>query len=102
MPSPGSWGSDIISLSHDWPGTFILEAAEAGLAKQIRRNFRGYRLAPAQYKLFLSRRRLPVQEQRRLENNGFTTVIVGQSAQDCGSVFAREVSHYIQDQIARI
>lgn len=102
MPSPGSWGSDIISLSYDWPGTFILEAAEADLAKQIRRNFRGYRLAPTQYKLFLSRRRLPLHEQQRLENNGFTTVIVGQNAEDCFPVFTREVSRYIQDQSNRI
>lgn len=102
VPSPGSWGSDIISLSYDWPGTLVLEAAEARLAGRVRHNFRGYRLVPAQYKLFLSRRRLPLSEQRRLGNNGFATVLVSQTAEECVPVLAQEVDRYIRDQNARI
>jgi hypothetical protein len=102
VPSPGSWGSDIISLSYDWPRTFILEAAATGLASRVRHNFRGYRLAPVQYKLFLSRRQLPRAEQKRLENNGFTTVIISEQLEGCYPVLTRELARYIQDQSLRL
>ena len=75
--SPGSWGSDIIWMTHDWTGTFILETVELGLTGVARRNFRGYKLVPVQDKLLISRRRPSGIDRKLLSNNGFTNLIVG-------------------------
>jgi hypothetical protein len=101
VPSPGSWGSDIISMTHDSLGTFILEAAESGLTGQVRRNFRGYKFVPAQDKCFLSRRRPPLNERRLLINNGFTNVIIGDNVDSCCPLLSSAVTRYIRDQSGR-
>jgi hypothetical protein len=102
VPSPGSWGSDIISMTYDWLGTLILEVAESGLTGQVRRNFRGYKFVPARDKLFLSRRRPPLTERRLLNNNGFANVIIGDNVEGCWPVLSSEVSRYIREQTGRL
>ncbi len=102
VPSPGSWGSDMISLTCDWSGTFILEAAVSDLTGRVRRNFRGYKLIPAKDKYFLARRRPPVSEQRLLKNNGFTKVILGDDVGMCWPSLSRAVACYIRNQSARL
>ena len=102
VPSPGSWGSDIISMTHDWLGTFVLEATESGLTGQVRRNFRGYKFVPARDKLFLSRGRPPLTDRRLLSNNGFPNVIIGDHMGICWPVLSREVTRYIEEQSGRL
>jgi hypothetical protein len=100
--SPGSWGADIRSLTYDWDGTFVLEAAESDLSGQVRRNFRGYKLVTTQDKLFLSRRRPTLNFQRLLSNNGFTNVIVGDDLDTCWPAISREGARYIREQRRRL
>ncbi len=83
VPSPGSWGSDIIGMTYDWEGTLIIETAQYGITGQIRRNFRGYKLVPTNHKHFVTSRQPPKRETVFLENNGFKSVVAGMSMQDC-------------------
>jgi hypothetical protein len=100
--SPGSWGSDIIWMTHDWTGTFILETVELGLTGRARRNFRGYKLVPVQDKLLISRRRPSGIDRKLLSNNGFTNLIVGNNLDACLPALSREVVRYIRDQRDRL
>ena len=54
VPSPGSWGSDIITMTYDWNGTFIIENVVQKMGSTIRKNFRGYKLAPSPYKYLIT------------------------------------------------
>jgi hypothetical protein len=100
--SPGSWSSDIISLTQDWAGTFILEAMETGLTGCVRRNFRGYKLVPAREKLLVTRLQPLVSERKLLSNNGFTNVIISDDVDSCWRALSRELTRYIRDQICRL
>lgn len=102
VPSPGSWGSDIISLTYDWAGTFILEAAVSDLSGSVRRNFRGYKLIPAKDKHLLARRQPPARERKLLKNNGFASMILGDDVDMCWPSLSRQVACYIQNQCARL
>lgn len=102
VPSPGSWGSDIVSLSYDWAGTFILEAAESELTGTVRRNFRGYKLVPVKEKHFLTRRQPPSKERRLLQNNGFASLILVDDVETCWPLLSHKVARYVQNQYSRL
>jgi len=102
VPSPGSWGADIISLIYDWKGTFILEAAASAFAGRVRDNFRGYKLVPVKDKYFLAPKAPSARERELLENNGFTKLILGVYVGTCWPLLSRNVTHYIDRRFARI
>lgn len=74
-PSPGSWGSDIIQMTFDWDGTFILESSSNGIPTRLRKNFRGFKLIPSVFKYFITQQKFPQSEMKFLRNNGFRKVI---------------------------
>lgn len=102
VPSPGSWGSDIIWLTHDWLGTFILEAMEGRLTGWVRRNFPGYKRVAARRRLVLSRHRPSLRERTLLGNNGFTSVIVSNSVEGFYPVLLRNLKSFIRTQELRL
>ncbi len=98
VPSPGSWGPDITSLTFDWEGTFILEAVASTLTGRVRDNFRGYKLVPTKDKYFLAPKRPTARERQLLRNNGFTSLILGAGV---GPLW-KPLSQYIDRQVARL
>ena len=102
VPSPGSWGSDIIGMTYDWAGLFILEAVYYDLAGVARRNFRGYKLVPASEKHFLAPNQPGNREARFLENNGFVRLICGANVETCWPALLKEVTRYVREQTGRL
>lgn len=74
-PSPGSWGSDIIQMTFDWDGTFILESSSNGVPTRLRKNFRGFKFIPSVFKYLITQQKLPLSEMKFIKNNGFREVI---------------------------
>lgn len=97
VPSPGSWGSDIISITLDWKGTLILETCYKELTGHIRRNFRGYKLVPSTHKHFVTSRRPRKSELTFLKNNGFENVIVGETTEECVPRIEERIESYLTE-----
>lgn len=93
VPSPGSWGSDITSLSWDWDGTFIIETGPRGVPSSARKNFRGFKYLPSAFKIFVCSNTLPKPEQSYIRNNGFEILV----APDKSSVPPPELSARLVD-----
>jgi hypothetical protein len=72
--SPGSWGSDIIQMTFDWKGTFILESSSSAIPKRLRKNFRGFKFIPSVFKYFITHQKLPPPEMKFIKNNGFEII----------------------------
>jgi hypothetical protein len=73
-PSPGSWCGDIIPITFDWDGTFILETSSNGVPTKLRKKFRGFKFIPSIFKYFITREELPHSEKKFIENNGFEVI----------------------------
>jgi hypothetical protein len=102
VPSPGSWGSDIISLTYDWDGTFILEAAASALTGPARKNFPGFKLLPVKDKHFLAPKAPLARERALLTRNGFMHLITGTDLAACWSTLSSAVQSYARDQSMRL
>lgn len=75
IPSPGSWGSDIIQMTFDWDGTFILESSPNCVPTRLRKNFRGFKFAPSVFKYFITQQKLPLAEMKFIKKQNFQEVI---------------------------
>jgi hypothetical protein len=100
--SPGSWGSDIISLTLDWEDTFILEAEGSALTARVRENFRGYKLIPTKEKYFLAPREPSARDCVLLKNNGFKALVLRGEVDKCWDPLSNKLAHYIDRQLARV
>jgi len=98
-PSPGSWGSDIISMTSDWQGTFFLEAAVSAIPRRHRHHFRGYKLIPSEYKYVVAGGKPQKTEQLFLQRNGMQ-LIFGAPSVSLVTVKSK-VRSYIIDQLSR-
>ena len=102
LPSPGSWGPDIIGMTYDWEGTFILETSLECLSTQRRKNFRGFKLVPSFYKYIIFSRKQTKSEMTFLSNNGFHNVEVYDSFADSSNWIEDKVYHFLSAQQDRI
>jgi hypothetical protein len=102
VPSPGSWGSDIIGMSFDWEGTFILETSLVSIPTQRRKNFRGFKLVPSAFKYVLFSREQSKSEMAFLSNNGFNDVGVFDSSAGWSSWIQDKVNYFLSSQEDRI
>jgi len=80
--SPGSWGSDIIKMTSDWEGTFILESCINEIPVRLRKNFRGYKVIPCSFKYIITCTDIPKSEIKFLKNNGFNEIFSGYSVKN--------------------
>ena len=102
VPSPGSWGSDIIGMSFDWQGTFILETSLESIPTQRRKNFRGFKLVPSALKCILFSRKQSKSEMTFLSNNGFHDVGVFDSSAGWSNWIHDKVNYFLSSQQDRI
>ena len=101
VPSPGSWGSDITSLTWDWDGTFIIEAGPNGVTSAARKNFRGFKYIPSPFKIFLCDKVLPKREERYITNNGFNVLVSTNEMPDTDSALGRRLLEFLCTQQKR-
>lgn len=101
VPSPGSWGSDITSLSWDWDGTFIIETGPHGVPSFARKNFRGYKYLPSPFKIFVCANALPKPEERYISNNGFEVYVVTNEISASASALKRRLDEFLRKQQKR-
>jgi hypothetical protein len=101
VPSPGSWGSDIIGMTFDWPGTFIFESSEFEIPKKYRKNFKGFKYIPSKYKYLLTSRVLPKNELKFLKNNGFENPIIATRSQNTINRIKHRFFKYLEEQQMR-
>lgn len=101
VPSPGSWGSDITSLSWDWDGTFIIEARPHGVPSSARKNFRGFKYLPSPFKIFVCAKALPKPEVRYIRNNGFEVCVSTNEMSAPASALRRRLDEFLREQQKR-
>lgn len=99
--SPGSWGPDLIWITQDWTGNFILETCHDYLTGQIRQNFRGFKLVPSPWKNMVMGRRPNRREMTFLHNNGFDSPIIADDETDLVSIVRGKAGRYIDHQLRR-
>jgi hypothetical protein len=92
--SPGSWGSDVIQLTTDWPGTVIVEASLRLPSGPTRRNFRGFKLLETPYKYLMTASAPTKSESIFLRNNGFEDIIVCHSAEEGLATVSGHIAAY--------
>jgi hypothetical protein len=100
-PSPGSWGSDIIGITVDWPGTAVIETAVVDIPAPLRRHFRGYKLVPAAGKLLLTSRKPRTKFAQLLRNNRFDLSVEVSDAQGCIVALRKFVDDFLSVQERR-
>jgi len=101
VPSPGSWGSDITTLTWDWSGTLIVEAGVDGVPSSIRKNFRGFKYLPSPFKIFICARVLSKPEEHYIHNNGFD-VCSDADNPSLDSVLESKLDEFLRKQRERI
>ena len=101
-PSPGSWGSDIIQMTFDWDGTFILESSPNGVPTRLRRNFRGFKFIPSVFKYFISQQKLPSSEVKFIKNQGFQEVVTTTSIKFSANKIRTFIQIFLDAQAERL
>lgn len=101
VPSPSSWGGDIVHLTFDWNGTYILEAGSHGVKTAFRKNFKGYKYFPSKFKYFISSKQLPKSELEFILNNGFEVLVSETGDSQPDKTIKSTVDHFLDQQLKR-